>query len=356
MMRYTPIAPEYARHQGRVVDFHGWGLPLHFFGIIEEHAHVRSQAGVFDCSHMGEFVVRGDTAIAALSDMVVGDLVALPVGRCRYTALVQDDGGIIDDCVAMKPAHDELMLVTNAGPLHEVAALLEACVPGVENISHRTAKIDVQGPLAFQVLQALGFDDIRELGFWNVKRREDGVIVARAGYTGELGYELYTPNSAAVSLWRALMELSPVMPCGLGARDTLRTEMGYPLSGQDVTKARTPLEAGMERFIAWHTEFPGKQTLLAQRDSGDYQVLTPLRSPDRRAPRSGYVLRHDGRDVGEVTSGTFGPSVQCGIGLGYVPRALAQPGTSVQAGPREQTVIVEKPPLYKDGSGRNPVT
>ena len=356
MMRHTPIAEEYEQHKGRVVDFHGWGLPIQFRGIIEEHQHVRSKAGVFDCSHMGEFMVCGDTAIAALSRLVIGDLAALPAGRCRYTALLDKNAGIIDDCVALKLAPDALMLVTNAAPLARVAALLEMRVPGIANISDDTAKIDVQGPLAFDVLRDNGFDDAQQLGFWNVMRRGDGVIVARAGYTGELGYELYVPNDAAAPLWRALTSHPDVAPCGLGARDTLRTEMGYPLSGQDVTIARTPLEAGMARFIAWHTDFPGKAALEAQQAADDYQLLTPLRSLSRAAPRSGHALRQQGRDVGVVTSGAFGPSVGCGIGLGYLPKALAQPGTTVQAGPRELNVVIETPPLYKHGSGRNPVT
>ncbi|HDP33696.1 MAG TPA: glycine cleavage system aminomethyltransferase GcvT, partial [Candidatus Hydrogenedentes bacterium] len=339
-------------HKGRVVDFHGWGLPLQFSGIIEEHLHVRAHAGMFDCSHMGKFHIQGAAGLRALSTLVIGDLVALPVGKCCYTTLLREDAGIIDDCVALKLAPEELLLVTNAGPLEKVSALLAAHVPGVADISEVTAKIDIQGPRSFDVLRDIGFGDVNVLAFWSGMRRTDGIIVARAGYTGELGYELYVPADTAAALWRRIAEHPGVIPCGLGARDTLRTEMGYPLSGQDVTTERTPLEAGMSRFIAWHTDFPGKARLEAQRDAGGYQLLVSLRSPDRRSPRHGYTLRHDGRDVGAVTSGTFGPSVGCGIGLGYVPLSLARPGTPLHAGPREQNVMVETPPLYKKGSGR----
>lgn len=355
-MRYTPIAGEYVRHGGRVVDFHGWGLPIYFTGIIEEHLHVRAKAGMFDCSHMGEFLVHGALGIAALSDMVIGDLAALPIGRCRYTTLLNENAGIIDDCVVLKLASEELLCVTNAGTLEEVATLFAEGVPEIEDISDGTAKIDIQGPQALEVLRSLGFDTASHLKFWTGMGLDDGIILVRAGYTGELGYELYVPAEDAAALWRRFAEHPAVIPCGLGARDTLRTEMGYPLSGQDVTVYRTPLEASMNRFITWESSFPGKARLEAQREAGDYQILVALRSPDRRAPRTGYALMKDGRNVGEVTSGTFGPSVGCGIGLGYVPLELARDGVVLQAGPREQNVVVETPPLYKFGSGRNSVT
>lgn len=355
-MQYTAIAGEYARYGGRVVDFHGWGLPLHFKGIIEEHLHVRSHAGMFDCSHMGEFIIYGEAGIAALSDLVIGDLVNLAVGKCRYTTLVNKKAGIIDDCVALKLDAETLLLVTNAGPLEEVASLLATAVSGIENISDKTAKIDIQGPKSLDVMREIGFGEAERLAFWSGYKRDDGIIVTRAGYTGELGYEIYVLAEDAPKLWRAFADHPDVIPCGLGARDTLRTEMGYPLSGQDVTPDKTPLEAGMERFIAWNTLFPGKERLEAQRDSGDYKVLVALRSPDRRSPRTGYILSHAGDKVGDVTSGTFGPSVGVGVGLGYVSRELAGTGTVLQAGPRSQDVIVEMPPLYKHGSGRKPVT
>ncbi|MCK5863409.1 MAG: glycine cleavage system aminomethyltransferase GcvT [Candidatus Hydrogenedentes bacterium] len=354
-MQNTPLSAEYARHGGRVVDFHGWGLPVHFSGIIEEHLHVRSKAGMFDCSHMGEFVIRGAAGIAALSDLVIGDIVSVPVGRCRYTALLRQDAGVIDDCVALKLAEDEVLLVTNAGPLEEVAALLAENIPGIENVSEETAKIDIQGPRALEVLRSVGFGDVQVLKFWGTMRMNDGIVIARAGYTGELGYELYIPAADAPALWRAFADYPDVVPCGLGARDTLRSEMGYPLNGDDITTATTPLEAAMNRFIAWKSNFPGKERLEAQREAGNYQVLVSLRSPNRRAPRSGYELLHEGRKIGNVTSGTYGPSVGCGIGLGYVPLELAQEGTVLQAGPRKHNVIVEAPPLYKLGSGRKPV-
>ncbi len=357
-MRSTPLFEEYARHNGRIVDFYGWGLPLHFEGIIAEHRHVREKAGVFDCSHMGEFLIHGKDAIEALSRLVIGDMCALRPGKCRYSAILNEAAGIIDDCVAFKSSDEEIVLITNAGPLEQVAALLDAHVPGVRNISDQTAKIDVQGPRAPHALHALGLDGIEKLAFWtgmHLVWKEVDLIVTRAGYTGELGYELYMSNEAAAHVWRTLMTLPEVMPCGLGARDTLRTEMGYPLSGQDVDETRTPLEAGMDRFISWETSFPGKAQLETQQSAPDHMTLVALRSEDRRAPRHGYLLYQDSAEIGEVTSGVFGPTVGCGVGLGYVPVALARPGTTLQAGPRGMNVRIEAPPIYKQASGRDRV-
>lgn len=355
-MHYTPLYDEYGKHGAKVVDFHGWALPIQFRGILEEHRHVRQKAGLFDCSHMGEFVIKGEQNIRCLSNMVIGDLVNLSLGRCRYTALLNQDGGIIDDCVALRLDTDEMLLVTNAGPLAQVDELLKCHVPLIRNISEDTAKIDVQGPLALDVMAAAGFTGVEALGFWTGRRftwQDAEVVVTRAGYTGELGYELYVDNELGQRLWRCLVSLPEVAPCGLGARDTLRTEMGYPLSGQDVDESRTPLEASMDRFIDWETDFPGKKVLQEQESSGSYARLVVLRSFDKRAPRHGFELYKDGEPVGLVTSGTFGPSVECGIGLGYVPVSLARPGTRLEAGPRSIPVSIEMPPLYAHATGRN---
>ena len=357
-MQYTPLSGEYERHGGKVVDFHGWGLPVQFRGILEEHRWVRQQAGVFDCSHMAEFVIRGADNIRSFSNLVIGDLTNLAVGRCRYTALLNASGGILDDGVALRLSPEELFLVTNAGTHDAVSAWLQRHIPEIEDISGDMAKIDVQGPRALQTLLKLGFAGMETMSFWAGRRCQwqgMDMVVTRAGYTGELGYELFVPNNGAVALWRALMALPEIMPCGLGARDTLRTEMGYPLSGQDVDETRTPVEAGLNRFIAWDTEFPGKPVLEKQRESGAHDTLVALRSMDKRAPRHGFELRHDGGVVGVVTSGTFGPSVGYGIGLGYVPAALARPGLQLEAGPRALPVVIETLPFYKQATGRNPI-
>jgi len=358
-MRQTPLFNAYARHGARVVDFHGWALPVQFRGIVEEHLHTRRAAGVFDCSHMGEFMVRGAEAIAALDRLVIGNLTALKTGRCRYTALLNADAGIIDDCVALRLSQEEMYFVTNAGPLEEVSALLAARVPGVEDLSAATAKIDVQGPRSREILLSLGLQAAAPLAYWSGVRTEwRGVplVVTRAGYTGELGYELYVPADAGEAVWDAVLAAEGTMPCGLGARDTLRSEMAYPLNGDDLDPSRTPLETAMDRFIAWETEFPGKARLLHQRDAGDYERLTPVKSLDRRAPRAGFEV-FDGADrAGTVTSGTFGPSLGCGVGLAYLSPAAAVPGKRLTAGPRALEIEVCEAPVYREGTCRVKIT
>ncbi len=349
----TPLFDEYAAFGAKATDFHGWALPIQFSGIIAEHHHTRRQAGLFDCSHMGEFLLRGEAALHTFDRLVFSDMIGLKPGRCRYTAILNDHGCIVDDCVGLRLSEDELYLVTNAAPLKQVAAMLDG--PGVENVSDATAKLDVQGPASRQALLDIGLTDIAPLGYWTGRRcmwhgRE--LVVTRAGYTGELGYELFIPAEHARDLWRALIAHPTVLPCGLGARDTLRMEMCYPLNGQDLTEDTTPLEAAMDRFIAWDSDFLGKEALLAQRDLGCARVLTPIVSESRQAPRHGFEAYHDGKAVGAVSSGGFGPSVERGIGLAYVPPALAAPGTPLTVGPRAIRVETAEVPIYKQGTCR----
>jgi len=354
-VQYTALHDEYAACGGKVVDFHGWALPLQFAGIVQEHLHARAHAGLFDCSHMGEFLVEGAAALRAFDRLVYGDMLKLKPGRCRYSGILNESGGIIDDCVALKLSEQELYVVTNAAPLELVASLMADAVPGVRDCSGKTAKIDLQGPRSRDILLGMGLADIAPLAYWSGRRTQwngTEILVTRAGYTGELGYELYVPNTLAPALWRALAAHPEVAPCGLGARDTLRTEMGYPLNGQDVTESKTPLEGGMDRFIAWESDFVGRSALATQRGQGGYSVLTAIKSLSRSAPRPGFEVKQEGSVVGVVTSGTFGPSVGCGVGLAYLPQALRQPGTGLTAGPRDMAIESAALPLYPHGTCR----
>ena len=353
-MRRTPLYDEYSAHGAKVVDFHGWALPVQFAGIVEEHLHTRAKAGLFDCSHMGEFLLRGDAAIQAFNRLIIGDIFILKTGRCRYTAILNEDGGIIDDCVALRLAEDEVCVVTNAGPVEAVAPLICAA-PGAENLSDYTAKIDVQGPRSRDVLLELGLDAVRPLKYWTGTRAQwlgEEILVSRSGYTGELGYEIFLPNAMAAKAWRIIAAHPEVAPCGLGARDTLRTEMGYALYGEDVDTSTTPLEARLDRFIAWDSDFPGKAKIEALRDRGGYRVLTAIRSLSRRAPRHGFEVKRDGLAVGVVTSGTFGPSVGCGVGLAMLEPDCAPPGTALTAGPKDMEMVTAEIPVYPGGTCR----
>ena len=355
-MRRTPLHDEHVALGGKVVDFHGWALPVQFAGIIEEHHHTRTKAALFDCSHMGEFVVRGEKAVRAFSGLVCLDPLKVPVGRGKYGAMLNDDGGIIDDVIAFRLGEWDFYVVTNAGPLDVVSNKMLGLSDrsDISDVSDATAKIDIQGPIARDVLvqeipecAALKYYQARHANWKGVD-----IVLARTGYTGELGFELFVPNGIAVDLWQRLLSYPDVKPAGLGARDTLRTEMCYGLSGQDFDESRTPLEAGMSSFIAWDKDFVGRDALTAQRDVEDYPVLTPIKTSDRRAPRHEFEVKHNGEVVGVVTSGTFGPSVGHGIGLAYVPVSLAAPGTKLTAGPRDLEIETATIPIYTAGTCR----
>ena len=354
-MRQTPLHDEYINNGGKVVDFHGWALPIHFKGIIDEHNHTRNKVSIFDCSHMCEFMVKGAKAIRALEKMVFNDMLCLKVGRCRYSSILDVCGGIIDDMIAMKLSEGELLVVTNAGPQEKMARIMHR-VCGAKDITETTAKIDVQGPLARDVLLGLDIADIEHLKYFQMCRtqwHDTDIIVSRAGYTGELGYELFIPNELAVPLWKALLQHSDVEPAGLGARDTLRLEMGYTLYGQDVDEAHTTLEAAMDRFIDWDSEFNARDFLMKQREMGRYKKRTGIRSFSRQAPRPGQTVFRDSQPVGNVTSGTYGPTVGYGIGMAYIPVELTTPGTTFTVGPRELEVETVEFPFYDGGSLRS---
>jgi aminomethyltransferase len=354
-MRHTPLYEAHCARGAKIIDFHGWALPLQFKGILEEHYHTRNKVSVFDCSHMGEFLLKGSKAIRALEGMVFNDMICLRVGRCRYSSILDTCGGIIDDIITMKLAEGELFVVSNARPYERVARILYR-VCRAQDLSRETAKIDVQGPLSRNVLLEMGLAGVASLKYFTVCRthwRGAEIIVARSGYTGELGFELYVPNDLAPALWRELLTHDNVAPAGLGARDTLRLEMGYTLYGQDVDESHTTLEAGMERFIDWDSDFHAKEFLLMQREMGRYKVRTGVRSMDRRAPRPGYEVFFEGKPVGVVTSGCFGPSVGYGIGMAYVPKELSTPGTRLTAGPKDMEIETAAFPFYKHGTCRD---
>ena len=354
-MRCTPLHDEIVENGGKIVDFHGWALPIQFKGIIEEHSHTRKKASIFDCSHMCEFSVKGAKAIRAFDRLVMNDMVCLPVKRCRYSAMLNVCGGLIDDLIAMRLTSKEMYVVTNAGPGQKMARVLER-VCGSENLSDTTAKIDVQGPLAREVLLKIGLKDIEPLKVFQVCRTKwqgEDILVSRAGYTGELGYELFTPNDLAVPLWQELMKNPDVEPAGLGARDTLRMEMGYTLFGQDADESSTALEASLDPFIDWDGEFNARDYLIMQRDKGGYIKRAGIRSSNKKAPRPGQTVFHNGKAVGLVSSGTFGPSVGYGIGIVNIPVELTEPGTALTVGPRELCVETVEFPFYQDGSMRS---
>lgn len=354
-MQKTPLFDEHEGLGAKIVDFKGWALPLQFAGILKEHLQTRTEASLFDCSHMGEYRIRGQKAIESYGKQIISDVSKIPLGRGRYGAILNEQGGIIDDLITFRMAGDELYVVTNAGPLDSVTARICADNPGAEHVSYETGKIDVQGPRSRELVLKAGFEEAETLKFFNATWTTwegHAVLLSRTGFTGELGYELFMENDLTPKLWDVFLEMDAIEAAGLGARDTLRTEVGYALSGQDFDETVTPLEAGMASFIAWDTDFIGKEALEKRRDTDGHPVQVGIITRSKRKPQQDFEVKHHGTAVGIVTSGTYGPSVEHGVGLARVPRALSEPGTQFTAGPKDLEIEVAEIPFYKKGTCR----
>ncbi len=358
----TPLFEKHQDLGARCAPFAGWQMPIQYKGIIAEHEWTRSSCSVFDICHMGEFMVRGDKAAAGLVSILTASLENMNPGQCRYGFMLNERGGVIDDVVTYRLNEADWMLVVNAGTrakdLDHLKAGLEA-VKGVEieDVSDRTGKIDVQGPVSLDVLTPHVDPPIVFLGYYTfIKTKFDGmdVIISRTGYTGELGYEIYCDSRDIVKIWKTLIADERVMPAGLGARDTLRLEMGYPLYGHELDEEHTPLEAGLERFLNWDKEFIGKPALLKQKAAKVREQLVCFACESRRSPRHGFELTAEGRRVGKVTSGSFSPSLGQGIGMGYVEEKFSADNTVLDIeGERFSLACRVRPrPFYGNGSAR----
>jgi aminomethyltransferase len=365
----------YDRHVAlgaRIIDFHGWLLPVQYEGILAEHRRCRTAAAVFDTGHMGQFAVTGPEAAARLAGVLTQDTAGLPVGRCRYGFMLNEDGGIIDDTVVMRLAPDELLLVVNAGPLKGDFQWLSLKLAGqsghrdcygiegkvlVEDLSRRRSKLDLQGPASLEVLQPLVDADLKALGYFHAARAAccgRPIVLSRTGYTGELGYELFVEQADAGTIFEALLANPLVGPAGLGARDLLRLEMCYPLHGQDISPGTNPLEADLGQFVDPRREFIGSGAVARVAASGASRRLVGFRGESRRRAETRQAIRLAGRGVGAVTSGGFSPSLRCSIGLGYVAAEHSAVGTKLTvAGDRgEIPVEIAAKPLYKNGTCR----
>ena len=336
-LRRTPLFERHAALGARLVPFAGWEMPVQYTGIGEEHRAVRTSAGVFDVSHMGQLRLAGEGARAYLQARLTNDLDRIDDGHAQYTLLTNEEGGIVDDLIAYRRADDDYLLVVNASNV----AADHAALPETEDVSDGWALLAVQGPDA---LQLLGIE-VEPFTF-----REDsdvlGVrcLVAGTGYTGERGCELGCPPEDAGRLWDAVLSRG-VAPCGLGARDTLRLEVCYPLHGNDISPERTPIEAGLGWACALEKDFTGADVLRRQEEEGPGQRLVAFVMDDPGIPRTGMPIE----EGGEVTSGTLSTLLSKGIGLGYVDAAHAAPETPITIdlrGRPHRARIVPKP-FYK---------
>lgn len=351
----------YGVHKGLhalFTDFAGWEMPVRYGSELAEHRAVREAAGLFDLSHMGEIELSGPQAGAALDHALVGNLSAVKPGRARYSMMCAEDGGVLDDLVTYRLADEKFLVVANAGNAAVVAAELTKRAEGfdatVEDKSADTALIAVQGPNSAAIVGSVTEADLGGLKYYasvpaNVRGHE--VLLARTGYTGEDGFELYVPNAEAVDLWRVLTtagEPHGLLPAGLACRDTLRLEAGMPLYGNELTASLAPFDAGLGRVVKFEKpDFVGKSALDHRREPA--KMLVGLRGSGRRAPRHGYRVLHESAEVGEVTSGALSPTLGYPIAMAYVPKELSEPGTalSVDIRGRVEPVEVVAMPFYQ---------
>jgi len=341
-----------------MVPFAGYEMPVQYQGVLDETRATRAAAGLFDVSHMGQVVVRGSAALDGLQRLVTGDLSKIAVGQAQYNMLCDERGGVIDDLVVYRREPDEFYLCVNASNRDADVAWLRAGLPrGVELVdeSDDTALLALQGPRAEELLAPLvSGTDLKALRYyWGARAELLGApaFISRTGYTGEDGFEIYLPASAALGIWDGLLERGRalgVVPVGLGARDTLRLEMGFPLHGHEISREISPLEAGLGWVVklAKTTAFTGQSMLAAQAKEGPRRALRGLVTDDRRIPRQGYsVVDASGTTVGQITSGTFSPHTQTPIALALLNRTAPTDGLAVTVRDARVPVSVVKPPF-----------
>jgi len=343
-LRRTPLFDRHVALGARMVPFAGYEMPVQYEGVIEEHKAVRTDAGAFDVSHMGEIHVDGPTAQAFLQEMLSNDIDRVEDGHAQYTLLTNESGGIVDDLIAYRLGLGQFYLVVNASNREPVFTWLKEREPRgceVRDASDEYGLVAVQGPRS---LERLGLPDAP--AFTHAMGELDGieVMIARTGYTGEAGVELCCAEDDAGELWDAVMARG-VTPCGLGARDTLRLEVCYPLHGNDITPETDAISAGLGWACALDTEFTGVDVLRRIKEEGPRRKLAPFVMEERGVPRQGMPIEGGG----EVTSGTHSPMLDVGIGMGYVPSALASADTElvidVRGKPRRARVV--KKPIYR---------
>jgi len=358
-LRKTPLNETFHKSGAKMVDFAGWEMPVQFGSVIEEHLAVRTRAGLFDVSHMGEIRVEGPSALALLQRVTPNNVAALSVGQAHYTALLTSRATFVDDILIYRRAPDRFLLCVNASNTEkDFRYVSEHAGEGarVENASAEYAQLALQGPRAADILARVAGRAVLEITnyhFFEGKLRGGEAIFSRTGYTGEDGFEIYLDPREAAGFWSDLMTAGKeddLRPCGLGARDTLRLEARMPLYGNDIDETVTPLEAGLGFMVRLEKgDFMGANVLKKQKAEGVTRKLMGFELTGRGIPRHGYPLRVRGKEAGAVTSGTFAPYLKKSIGLGYVPVEAARIGEELEVVIRGGAVPgrIVKTPFYK---------
>lgn len=366
MLKTTALNEEHRKIGGKMVDFGGWDLPVQYSGLMAEHTAVRTACGIFDVSHMGEILVEGAGSLEFVNYLTTNDASTLAVEQAQYSAFCNEAGGIVDDLVVYRLGIEKFFLVVNASNTDKDFAHIQNALntysgakPSVKNLSPNYSQIAVQGPKAESILQKLTQTKLSEIKtYWCKEGRvlDSAAVIARTGYTGEDGFEIYVPWGDAPKIWNALLEVGKpdgLLPCGLGARDTLRLEMKYALYGHELNDETNPLEVG----LGWVTKlnkngtFIGKDKVAAMKASGPTKALIGLKSLGRGIPRQGYEVFSGDKTtkIGHITSGTSSPSLKYPIGVAFVDKTFETVGTHLWVKVREDLHEFEvvKTPFYK---------
>jgi aminomethyltransferase len=369
-LRQTPLHAEHVALGARMVDFGGWSMPVQYTSILDEHQAVRESLGVFDISHIGQFFVCGTGAAPWLNEVLTNNVDKLSMGECQYTFLLNERGGVIDDLIVYRIKEADYLLVVNASKIEEDFAWMQQQlgpdVAGVqfENRSAEFAGLAVQGPRSVQLYDAFfGGKYSRPARNEILSIEIDGACyyIARTGYTGEDGFEVFCEAHRAVKTWNDILKRGAqfgIKPCGLGARDTLRLEMCYPLNGSDLSPERTPLEAGLSIFVdLTKPSFIGREVLARQRAEGIKHRLVPFKMQGKTPPpRAHNPIYKNGQRISETTSGTQSPTLGCGIGMAYIPSEFARLQEPIEIDIRGKRfpAVIEKKPLYHPSKTANP--
>ncbi len=359
-MKNTPLSEKHISLGAKMVPFAGYNMPVQYEGINAEHATVRNGVGVFDVSHMGEFILKGENALDLIQRVCSNDASKLYDGKIQYTYLPNEDGGIVDDLLVYRIDELTYMLVVNASNIEKDWNWIQKFnTKGVEmhNISDKTSLLAIQGPKAAEALQSLTDVDLASMEYYNFVKTTfagiDNVLISATGYTGAGGFEVYFENEYAEQIWDAIFEAGKpfnIKPIGLGARDTLRLEMGFCLYGNDIDDTTSPIAAGLGWVTKFSKVFTNSEALQAEKEAGVSRRLIGFEMIDRGIPRHGYeVVNAEGEVIGLVTSGTQSPSLQKAIGMGYIDKALAKEGTEIFINIRNNKIKAKivKFPFYK---------
>ncbi len=368
-LKRTPLHSDHLKLKARMVPFGGWDMPVQYSGLMQEHEAVRTQAGLFDVSHMGEFLVHGVGALAFLQSLLTNDIAKIAVGGCQYTLMCYENGTVVDDLIVSCVAPNFYFLVVNAGNIDKDFDWLKKHKPAsgvtLENISDAYSLIALQGPKAEKILDAFfgqSFAALKYYNFQNIgsstafvgEQKLNTTLVSRTGYTGEDGFEILVPNSKASSTWTRLLQVGQnygLIPAGLGARDTLRLESAYSLYGHEINDSITGLEAKLGWVIKFDkTDFIGKEKLLSEKNAGSTRKIMGFELTENAIARDGYkIFANSGEEVGYVTSGTHSPTLKKSIGLALIRTEVAELGNELKVDVRgkNKTIKLVKAPFYK---------